>query len=54
MTISITDLLNGALNAKYLGMQTCSSPRVPVVQEGNHMEWRLQNGPICVLEPILK
>ena len=39
---------------KHFGMQTCSSPRMPAVQEGNHMEWRLWNGPICVLELILK
>ena len=38
----------------YFGMQTCSSPRVPAVPKGNCMEWRLWNGPICVLEPILK
>ena len=29
-------------------------PGTPAVQEGNCMEWRLQNGPICVLELILK
>ena len=27
---------------------------VPAVQEGNCMEQRLQNGPICVLESVLK
>ena len=35
---------------KYFGIQTSSSPRAPAVQEGNCMEQRLQNGPICVLE----